>query len=100
MANSNNENAAADTSQEDRANAKKRVLPKDPLTGKLRPKTWKEKIVDGDPLNRQDETKADADFNFKERQRQAKTRAAFEASKNRGRDADASPYDKVEMDEE
>jgi hypothetical protein len=62
---------------------KKRVLPNNPLTGKPRLKTWKEKLADGDKLNHLEDAQADADFNFKERQRAAKARADFDARKAR-----------------
>lgn len=70
-------------SNNDATASKKRTLPNNPLTGKPRLKTWKEKLADGEKLNHLEDAQADADFNFKERQRAAKARADFDARKAR-----------------
>lgn len=52
----------------------------------IRPKTWQEKLVDGEPLSLLEEVQADADFNVKRHLREQRERAQFEARKRRSRE--------------
>lgn len=46
--------------------------------------TWRDKLNSGQPLNRLEETQADADFNYKHRLREENERKEFERLKSVG----------------